>query len=619
MKKISTLFFLAGLALLETQLTTPVQAQLFSNDSGYYLPPRGYVVPNPGSGGAARPQPQVQAQPQRQAPRYPRQEAYNTDRPPVVKKTLAPVTTKKKPVVAAAQPKSTPKPVAKIAKVEPKKSLPAKKVPQKAVVSTKPKKSPRLDEVPDKVSSVRESLADARISARKIKDEAKRSVAKATQSVKLNPSSEVADVVKTKPAATLAKAVEVENPVSPAPAASVASSTQAPASTGGPSIITQADRLPSHILASASMLPLATYDRGTSLSAPTAAPAPAIPSPAKAPLVEISSNVTPKEIKSSAATPAPAVASAKGMPTVEKAVSPKLQTETLAAPAPTPVVVKADPPAPKIDVKELNKPSAPKAAVINDIPLKALAEESSLIEQGPTGQLAEIDITEPAAAKELPPVRRPVKVETAPSVAVATTQAGEPLPPMKTIRPSMASVQRAEFRPSASSAVSSDFIPGGTGVPFMEAPAPKPAAPAFTLNPSLGTMTIDAERADSQSNKNLVTFNGNVEINCKRFQMKADKVVTNLRSQELGGGIEKVVGTGNVTVKMLADDAPGYLATGSYAVYDPVKQTLRITGWPKIEESNKSLVASSAGTEFLIDTTTSQLSTTGSTKTVIKQ
>jgi lipopolysaccharide transport protein LptA len=142
------------------------------------------------------------------------------------------------------------------------------------------------------------------------------------------------------------------------------------------------------------------------------------------------------------------------------------------------------------------------------------------------------------------------------------------------------------------------------------------------LSPSLGALSIDAERADSETEQNRVTFNGNVTMNCTRFVLKADKVVTNMQGEESGSnGIQKVVSEGHVVVHMYAPGGvgPGYIATGNQAFYDPEKETLLLTGWPKIEEGNKALVASSAATEILIDTKTGRLTTTGSTRTVIKQ
>ena len=70
---------------------------------------------------------------------------------------------------------------------------------------------------------------------------------------------------------------------------------------------------------------------------------------------------------------------------------------------------------------------------------------------------------------------------------------------------------------------------------------------------------------------------------------------------------------------MLGTEAPGFVGSGSRAIFDPATDTIILQGWPKVEEGTKALVASSAATEIRIDTKTNRLTTTGSTKTIIRK
>ena len=234
-----------------------------------------------------------------------------------------------------------------------------------------------------------------------------------------------------------------------------------------------------------------------------------------------------------------------------------------------------------------------------------LGPESSRI---PLSDLSaeEPEISHPVVA-EIPPVR----VEpTSPKVAAPAA------PTPVTVQPTLAAVRPVAFKPAAREGAS-DFTPGGAK--FAEPPPLPPAKPIGNMSSGLGNLTINADRADTDNEKNIASFHGDVELSCERFQMKADHVVANLGDESTGGGLKKVVGEGNVTVRMFGADSPGYVGSGSRAVYDPIKETIILSGWPKIEEGTKALVANAASTEILIDTKTNHLTTSGSTKTLIRQ
>jgi lipopolysaccharide transport protein LptA len=536
-------------------------------------------------------QPQYRPAPTNNPPvaRYPRPESTDA---PKKKVASAPAPAPKKKVEVASTKSTKGSATAKSTKVDPKATVASKTTGSKKPGTTKPvvassSTTRKKESVSDKATKAKETIAEAKTVVKSVKEEAKKNLgelardlhAPATNSTSQKPT--VAAVtpkeaqLKSADAALLAP--PPTNISSPVPTitvnANATENARLAASVNVPSVITQAENLPSHVISSG-MMPLAMPP-----SAPITPPTPSVAS---------SSTESLKE----AVTAPPKAHTLSPLPIEEfpaddddTARASKLLANSGGSTSPAEK--------PKVTVKEPEKPAVMETPKEPVQVVKAVAET-------------------PAAP---PTIAKTVEEPVTPAAKPTLT-----LPPM--VKPSMNSVRTASFKPNAPATSApaidsgSDFTPGGAN--FDEPPKPK-ATPSVTLSPSLGTMTIDAERADSENSKNLVTFNGNVRIDCKRFQMKADKVVSHLRQPDAGGGVEKVVSDGNVTVKMLGTDGPGYVASGSHAIYDPIKETILLTGWPKIEEGNKALVASSASTEILIDTKTSRLTTNGSTKTVIRQ
>ncbi len=281
---------------------------------------------------------------------------------------------------------------------------------------------------------------------------------------------------------------------------------------------------------------------------------------------------------------------------------------------------------------------APRAAIVEPLPMvefppDANFEPSEAPEIGGAPVVAKSEKTEKSEPEpdpaELPlpsHEAEPSKLLSTPTLESPSLALAPPPPrPSAPVKPTLAAVKTASFRPAdapaESSAESVDF-PAEAKFSAPDTPPP-PVAPKPTvkISPGLGALSIDAERADSETAKNRVTFNGNVSMNCTRFTLKADKVIADMQGDDgSGSGVQKVVSEGHVVVNMNAPDGvgAGYIASGNRAIYDPEQETLLISGWPKIEEGNKALVASSAATEILIDTKTGRLTTTGSTKTMIK-
>ncbi len=299
-------------------------------------------------------------------------------------------------------------------------------------------------------------------------------------------------------------------------------------------------------------------------------------------------------------------------------------------------------------------PREPKAAAAADLALTQMKSTAAALAAPPRAQIVQeidIPIQDLPPAPELEhriashngggtPAAQPaiISLHETPSSSLLPTEPGITLDSplisanpaqIETVQPTLASMQPAAYRtapPSPPPAVkptpreaTTEFT---SEAKFSAADTPPPTAtkPAVKLSPSLGALSIDADRADTEDDKNRVSFNGNVNLTCERFTLKADKLIANLAEKDDASGVKKVLSEGHVVVNMNGAEAgsPGFIASGSSAIYDPEKETMLLKGWPKIEEGNKSLIASSAATEILIDTKTGRLTTTGSTKTVLK-
>ncbi len=260
-----------------------------------------------------------------------------------------------------------------------------------------------------------------------------------------------------------------------------------------------------------------------------------------------------------------------------------------------------------------SRPKAPVPSVLDQPPSLAATEVLAPTAMADASlPIEEISPPEPEVLKPIPVVR-----PTAPAAEPAPIAVTTPQPTKVLIQPTLAAVRPAAYqRNEPDPEPSSDFTPGGST--FDEPPPPAPAKPIANLSPSLGNLAIDADRVDNDNVHNIASFHGNVNLSCDRFQMKADKVVANMGTSE-SGAMDKVVGEGNVTVRMLGTDAPGFVGSGSRAIFDPATETIILQGWPKVEEGTKALVASSAATEIRIDTKTNRLTTTGSTKTLLRK
>lgn len=403
-----------------------------------------------------------------------------------------------------------------------------------------------------------------------------------------------------------------------------------------PIVVTTARDLPADLMGSSSMLPLALEMSGPSPASvpatdtkapPASAPAPDKPNIAKnnepanaeanlakkaadAPAVE--STPAPVSAQSAQQKSAPVVVAQATTPVTTKSapltaapapVKPELSAETAVTVVPN---VQVESMVPTVD--DSKTVAAAESTVSVTMPqakdLKAAPVEKAapVVESLPVEDLAQDDE---------PPAPRVDSQQGAPSSLPPNPATSTPKSPV-TVTPSLANVRNAAFQPPPAPATT-DFYPA----PPEPIEPPPVVTPQITPNSSLGKVTIDAERADSENDDNRVTFTGNVQVNCQKFQLRADKVFAYMKPRESGGGMQKVEAIGKVVVRMNGEGGKGFTALSNRAFFDPSAETIRLVGWPKIEEGARALVANSVETEIIIDTKTGRLTTTGGTKTVL--
>lgn len=140
-------------------------------------------------------------------------------------------------------------------------------------------------------------------------------------------------------------------------------------------------------------------------------------------------------------------------------------------------------------------------------------------------------------------------------------------------------------------------------------------APARTPT-KLGAIDVVSDgRTDYDEKNSSVLFSDNVQLSTKRFRLRADKLTVKLRpgTQEL----ESAVATGDVLVEMTPEKGEPAFAQAGKAIYYPATGEIRLTDWPKIQESTKSHIATEAGTVMYLYTN-GGMRTEGANRTIFQ-
>lgn len=140
-------------------------------------------------------------------------------------------------------------------------------------------------------------------------------------------------------------------------------------------------------------------------------------------------------------------------------------------------------------------------------------------------------------------------------------------------------------------------------------------APARTPT-KLGAIDVVSDgRTDYDEKNSSVLFSDEVQLSTKRFRLRADKLTVKMKpgTQEL----ESAVATGEVLVEMTPEKGEPAFAQAGKAIYNPVTGEIRLTDWPKIQESTKSHIATEAGTVMYLYTD-GRMRTEGANRTIFQ-
>ena len=113
-----------------------------------------------------------------------------------------------------------------------------------------------------------------------------------------------------------------------------------------------------------------------------------------------------------------------------------------------------------------------------------------------------------------------------------------------------------------------------------------------------------------------MSFIGNVQVKSPRFNLRADKFIVLLKTDNSGMAFGEAIG--NVVIEMRENGRPtGYSGLASNAVYHPEDGKITLSGWPKILQKYKEHIAVTRDTKMILYTD-GRVKTLGRNRTVIR-
>ena len=251
-----------------------------------------------------------------------------------------------------------------------------------------------------------------------------------------------------------------------------------------------------------------------------------------------------------------------------------------------------------VDLNKLKKTATAKLADTKSSSSKSKAEPLPVVESSPPQQIA---MTMSGSAFE-----RFTRQAMAMAVTsmVTTDSAAEQL--LATPEPSEA-VDPEDDKP--------DYVKAaermGQNVPKTIKKAP-PSTP-----PSLNDFVISSEhQTDLDLNSSSMTFAGNVIVESSRIHLTCDKFIVHMRKDRKGMSYGEALG--NVVINMLDNGkASGNVGYSKTAIYRPDQNEIALSGWPRIMQTGKELVAVNADTKFILNTN-GKIKTEGRARTILR-
>lgn len=156
----------------------------------------------------------------------------------------------------------------------------------------------------------------------------------------------------------------------------------------------------------------------------------------------------------------------------------------------------------------------------------------------------------------------------------------------------------------------------GTDMTPPRPPELPPVLPTTHVDPRLGRIDVQSDRqADFDEVNNRVIFTGKVELSSRTMQLRAKRVELQLGRN--GTGMERVDASGEVVVRLQPDDAKQpTMASAGRVSYRPQTGELALFDWPKIQQGERSHIATGAETTMTLHTD-GRMNTDGPNRTLI--
>lgn len=144
------------------------------------------------------------------------------------------------------------------------------------------------------------------------------------------------------------------------------------------------------------------------------------------------------------------------------------------------------------------------------------------------------------------------------------------------------------------------------------------APPEFAPVPESSGYHIDADAATNfDLNSETVVFSGNVSLKCVDFHLRADRLVVVMQKGKQSA-MKRLVANGKVDVHLTGvPEEEVYRGRAEEATYDPSKNIITFTGWPRINGHGREHIAAEPSTKMTLHTVKPKLETSGRAQTRI--
>lgn len=167
------------------------------------------------------------------------------------------------------------------------------------------------------------------------------------------------------------------------------------------------------------------------------------------------------------------------------------------------------------------------------------------------------------------------------------------------------------LRASATPSMNKTEIPG-----YIETAVPEVAFETVTTEAGYHITADEATKLDMAANK--VIFNGHVMMTSPQFKLSADQLIVHLGDDKKTFKFIEA----NQSVKVELTGVPPekrYRGQSQKAIYEPSKDSIVMTGWPKIQGQGQELIAAEEKTKITMFSKTGKMFTEGRAQTRVSK